>query len=76
MTLYELTNTVTVQGNIEIRIFDTNGNEKESRYFRDQDDFNTRYEDSDDLDDFTITYIYHSRGYDGTPWLVIEITEV
>lgn len=74
MTLYDLTNTATIQGNIEIKIFDQDGNEKESRFYRDQDDFTPFYEDCSDIEDCDIIYIYCTKSCDGAPWLVIEIT--
>lgn len=76
MTLYELTNAATLQGNIEMKIFGEDGDEKESRFFLDQDDFFPAHEDCDDVEDFRVSYIYYSHGCDGTPWLVIEIVEV
>lgn len=75
MTLYDLTNSTTVQGNIEIKVFDSQGSEKESRFFRDQDDFSCYMNDCDDMEDFRINYIYPTKGCDGTVWLVIELCD-
>lgn len=75
MTLFELTDPVAIQGNVEIKIFDDSGNEKNSRFFRDQSAFIPRYEDCEDLEDCEVLYIYTTKSYDGTPWLVIEIIQ-
>ena len=74
MTLYDLTNTITIQGNVAIKIFDEHGDETETRFFRDQDDFNC-YNACDDIEDLTLSYIYSTKRYDGTPWLVIELSK-
>lgn len=73
MTLYELVNSTTIQGNIEIRVFDQDNTEIESRVFRDQDDFNPKYRDCDDIEDCDILFIYCHKSPDGTPWLTIEV---
>ena len=75
MTLFELTDPVAIQGNVEIKIFDGSGNEKESLFYRDQSTFIPRYEGCDELEDCEVLYIYPMKSYDGTPWLVIEITK-
>ena len=75
MTLYELTNSMTLQGNICITVFSSDGNEKEQRHFRDQDDFSTFMNDAEDLDDLEVTYIYATRAYCETAWLNIEVQE-
>lgn len=73
MTLYDLTSTTTVQGSVEIKVFDEHGSEKESRFFRDQDDFSCYMNDCDDIENYTINYIYPSKSYDGAVWLIIEL---
>ena len=75
MTLYDLTNSMTLQGNICITVFDPDGREKERRYFRDQDDFTTYHVDADDLDDLEVSYIYPAHSYPERAWLHIDLQE-
>ena len=72
MTLYELTNSMTIQGNIFIKIFDLDGREHERRFFRNHDDFTTYRVGADDLDDLEIIYMYASRE-NAAIWLNIEL---
>lgn len=72
MTLYELADTVALMGNIIIKVFDGDGNEKESRFVRDSGGFNCICDDADDLEDCEVSYMYPERGI-GTAWLVIEV---
>ena len=76
MTFYELTSTLTLQGNIEVKVFDTEGNEQESRCFRDLSDFDCTCTDTNDLEDYEVTYIYTTKSADGEAWLVVEVAEV
>lgn len=73
MTLYELMNGLTLQGNIEIKVFDEADNEKETRCFRDMGDLIGA--PTDDLEDLEVTYMYATKGPDGTEWMVIELKE-
>lgn len=75
MKLYELTLTydVTLQGNIEIKVFDTDHNELESRFFLNNDGLSCSCDGLTDIEDSEIWYIYAERGHDGTPWLVVEV---
>lgn len=75
MTLYDLSNALTLQGNIEIKVFDEAGNEKETRCFRDVEDFNCTCTDTNDLEDLEVTYMYATKSADGTEWMVIELKE-
>lgn len=75
MTLYELTQSMTIQGNIEIKVFDADGRETDARFFPDEYDFDTTTHDADDIEDLRVTYMYTTKSYDGTPWLTIELTE-
>lgn len=75
MKLYELCSSIIIQGNIEIKVFTEDGNEKESRYYRDEMDFDTNCNDAYELEDLEVTYIYPAKAYDGTQWLVIEVRE-
>jgi hypothetical protein len=75
MKLYELCSAIIIQGNIEIKVFTEDGNEKESRYYRDEMDFDTNCTDAYELEDLEVTYIYPSKAYDGTQWVVIEVRE-
>lgn len=72
MTLYELCNNITLQGNIEIKLFDSQGNELESILFPDEWDFNITYTHPE-LEDLEISYIYTTRGLNGSHWMTIEI---
>jgi hypothetical protein len=75
MTLYDLTNVTTLQGNIEVKVFDAEGSEKEARFYRDQDDFTPHWCDAEDIEDLQVTYIYTTKSCDCTAWLVIELQE-
>ena len=75
MTLYELCDNITLQGNIEIKVFDPEGTELESHFFRDEYDFNVSYTEHSELDELPVSYIYPNKSYDGTVWLVIEVTK-
>lgn len=72
MTLYELCNNITLQGNIEIKLFAPDGTELESLLFPDEWDFNITYY-RPELEDLEVSYIYPTRGHNGTNWLTIEI---
>jgi hypothetical protein len=75
MTLYDLTQSMTIQGNIEIKIFDADDTHTDSRFFPDEYDFDTTTHDADDIEDLEVTYMYTTKSYDGTPWLTIEVKE-
>lgn len=75
MRLYELCSAIIIQGNIELAVFDEEGNEKERRFYRDQFDFDTNCTDASDLEELEVTYIYPAKAYDGTQWLIIELRE-
>ena len=74
MTLYELSDSLALQGNIEIKVFDDTDTESESRNFRDMDGFHTLM-DAPDLEHYDVTYMYATKGPDGTEWMVIEVKE-
>lgn len=73
MTLYELTDNITLQGNIEIKIFNEQGNEEETRCYRDNDGFHCTCDDADDIEDLEVTYIYSTTNYGTGAWTVIEV---
>lgn len=75
MTLYELCDNINIQGNIEIKVFDSKCTELTSHFFREEFDFHITYTDLTELEDLLVSYIYTSKGYDGTTWLVIEVTK-
>jgi len=75
MTLYDLTNEITLQGDICIKVFDPDGNEKETRHFYEQTDFNTYCENADDLDDLEVSFIYPLHAIGGGSWVCIELQE-
>lgn len=74
MTLYELCDCITIQGNIILKVFDEHGDEIENHYYREQYEFNIAYTDQPDLDEAHVTYMYSVKSYDGISWLVIELT--
>ena len=76
MTLYDLVNSITLQGNIEIKIFNCMGDELEFRCFRDQDDFRLYYNDCEDIAEAEVTYLYPTKSCDGTEWLVVEVAVI
>lgn len=72
MTLYELSDSLTLQGNIEVKVFDNAGTEAESRKFRDMDGFHSCM-DAPDLEHCDVTYMYGTADAAGTAWMVIEV---
>lgn len=74
MTLYELSDSLALQGNIEIKVFDDTDTESESRKFRDMDGFHTLM-NAPDLEYYDVTYMYANTDAFGTAWLVIEVRE-
>ena len=72
MTLYDLSNSLTLQGNIEIKVFD-DCNVKETRCFRNVEDFNCTCTDTNDLEDLNVIFMYAEKSADGTEWMVIEL---
>ena len=75
MTLYDLCNSLTIQGNIELKVFDPDGTELNSYCFRDEYEFQIAYTAFPELEDLEVSYIYPSKSYDGTIWLTIEVTQ-
>ena len=73
MTLYDLVNSMTIQGNIEIAVFDIDGNEKERELFPSVDDLSccklAEYED------LRVTYMFPNSTTTGRAWLTIELLE-
>ena len=76
MTLYTLVNYTTIQGNVEIKIFNSMGDEIGARFFRDQDDFSLFCNDCEDLCEAEVTYLYPTKSCDGTEWLVVEVAVI
>lgn len=74
MTLYNLVNSMTIQGNVTIKVFDKDSSEKECYVIRDVDDLAYVY-DYDEVEDLEISFMYVSKSCDGTPWLNIEVVE-
>lgn len=68
MKFYDLCSDVTLQGNIEIDIYE-DGKEVGNRYFRDETGFDSYSNDCEDLDDYEVFYMY----CDSNGWLVIEV---
>ena len=73
MTLYDLVNSMTIQGNIELAVFDSEGAEKERHFIRNTDDL--CYDDISDYEDLKVTFMFPNKGYDGSVWLNIEVQE-
>lgn len=70
MTLYELANNTTVQGNIDIVLFDGNGNEQDDRAFSYVEDLSTYLNQlPEGWEDCEVRFIWPAA--DG--WLHIEI---
>ena len=80
MTLYELMDSVTLQGNIEVRNLLVNGDTKEALYFESQDDL--RSADLQGMEDLQVTYMY-SEKFEKRYWnhtatcscMIIEVEE-
>ena len=75
MKLNEVAQAITLQGNIEIKIFDDQGNEKESRLFQDLDNFDCASAHCTDLEGFEVTHMYATKNIFGTHRMVIEVKE-
>lgn len=75
MTLYDLSCACTLQGNIEIKVFNQAGEELESRCAREQVSFECVFTNTDDLEDCEVSYMYATKSADGTEWLVIELVQ-
>lgn len=70
MTLYELANNTTVQGNIDIVLFDGNGNEQDDRTFSYVEDLSTYLNQlPEGWEDCEVRFFFAAA--DG--WLHIEI---
>ena len=74
MKLSDLYNAITIQGDVEIKVFDSDGNEEESRCFHDID-IACICACTSDLEDLEVTYMYATASENGTPRMVIEVTE-
>ena len=72
MKLGDLCNAITIQGDVEIKVFDSDGNEEETRCTHNID---LRYTYTSDLEDLEVTYVYAASGKNGTPRMVIEVTK-
>ena len=75
MTLYELADNVTIQGNIEIIKFE---NDLVANIWSISETTDLRIdfyslEDFEGVEDLEVTYIYNSKNEDGTSWVVIEV---
>lgn len=75
MTLYDLTTSILIQGNVAIKVFDEAGNELVQRFYHDQSDLDCNCNDCFDIEECEVTYIYTSKACDGSAWLVIEVEE-
>ena len=73
MTLYEFSNVTMLQGNIEIKICDMDGNARESRSFKEQQNFNCFYNNCNDIKYYKVCFVYSNQSADGTPWVTIEL---
>lgn len=73
MKLYDLVNSMTIQGNIEVAVFDADGSEKDRHFIRNSDDL--CYDDIDDFEDLKVTFMFPNKSCDGTVWLNIEVQE-
>lgn len=74
MTLYELTNSTTIQGDIEVALIDENGNDvRRVRLGRVDDLAHELFRDLYGLEDRNVKYIF-PRIIDGDPCIIIELT--
>lgn len=70
MKLYELMNTVTIQGHVEIKLFEADGEEKDSAFYENVDDLAT-VEIPDGWDDYEVTFLYSQR-FERKHWKYVE----
>ncbi len=75
MTLWDFTQHATFCGDIEIKLFDADGREKEYKRLHSRSELDCRFEDLDEWEDFEVDYIYATESLTGKPWLVIELIE-
>ena len=80
MKLYDLVNNVTVQSNIELRVFNEDGEQKDTFFFNYCEDLSSQ--DIEEYEDYEVTYIYAETfvekhwTHDKTrPLLVVEVQE-
>ena len=71
MKLYDLVNAMTIQGNIEIAVFDADGEEIERETFPCADDLS--YCDIAEYEDLEVTYMFPNSTSTGRAWLTIEV---
>lgn len=60
MTLYELMNAVTVQGHVEIKLFDERGDQKDSAFYEYVEDLSS-VELPDGWEDYEVTFLYSEK---------------
>lgn len=70
MTICDLSRDITIQGNIKVVVFDSDGEEIERFYFFNEDGFDTNCCDIAGHEDAEVTYIYPDSN-----WIVIECVE-
>ena len=74
MTLYELCENIELQGNIEVKVFATDGTETQTYLFPDEWGFHITFTNPE-IEDYEVGYIYTSTGRNKTHWLTIEVTK-
>ncbi len=63
MTLYDMVNNVTVQGTVEVRLYDTHCEELGSKFFEDSGDLYTEeMSNLEEWEDYEVKYIYTVKG--------------
>ena len=75
MTFYELTNSMTIQGNIEIALFDESYNELDREYFPNEDDFYSHSFCDGEYDDCEVRFMFPQQTSNGISYLVIELVK-
>lgn len=75
MTFYELTNSMTIQGNIEIALFNEKWDELEREYFPNEDDFYSNSFCDGEYDDCEVRFMYAQQTDNGIGYLVIELVK-
>lgn len=71
MTIRDLAENMTMQGNFEIRSYDDSGDETKNIRLYYCEDLRLEFPQLDGMEDFEITYMYSLGAHDNS-WIVIE----
>lgn len=76
MTLYDLANATTIQGNVEVAVIEDGLVQRHYFYHNCDDLAHAGFDcEAEDIDEMEVVYIYPDKASDGRIWLVIEVTE-